>query len=108
MTTAKKKVPKNSELYTDESWQHLQDALAAVEEGLDIRYQKRVTAFAQAIETALTDLKYKNASYDELRKAVTEAQAKIDTGLYTDETVNPLREIISSINWEYEIGRAHV
>ena len=103
VTTAKNKVPTNSELYTDESWQNLQDALAAVEEGLDIRYQKRVTAFAQAIETALTDLKYKNASYDELRKAVTEAQAKIDTGLYTDETVNPLREIIRSINWEYDI-----
>ena len=103
VTAAKSKVPTNSELYTQESWQNLQDALAAVEEGLDIRYQERVTAFAQAIETALAGLKYRNASYDSLKEAVTEAEAKIDTGLYTDETVNPLRETINSINWDCDI-----
>ena len=103
VTAAKNKVPTNSELYTEESWQNLQNALAAVEEGLDIRYQERVTAFAQAIETALAGLKYRSASYDELRNAVTEARAKIETGLYTDETVNPLLEIINAINWDYDI-----
>ena len=95
--TAKGKVPANSSLYTEESWQNLQDKLNAVEEGLDIRYQKQVTGYADAIEQALLDLKYIGADYTKLEKAAATARTEIETGWYTDESVAALQEVLDNI-----------
>ena len=95
--TAKGKVPANSSLYTEESWQNLQDKLNAVEEGLDIRYQEQVTGYAEAIEQALLDLKYIGADYTELEEAAAAARTEIETGWYTDESVAALQEVLDNI-----------
>ena len=95
--TAKGKVPTDSSLYTEESWQNLQNKLTAVEEGLDIRYQEQVTGYAEAIEQALLDLKYIGADYTELEKAAAAARTEIETGWYTDESVAALQEVLDNI-----------
>lgn len=101
VTAAKNKVPTDSSLYTEESWQHLQDKLNEVEEGLDIRYQEQVNKYAEAIETAISVLKYKPADYTDVNKALTEIPA--DLSIYTDETVEALNTTVSGINKELDI-----
>lgn len=101
VTAAKNKVPTDSSLYTEESWQHLQDKLNEVEEGLDIRYQEQVNKYAEAIETAISVLKYKPADYTDVNKALTEIPA--DLSIYTDETVEALNTMVSGINKELDI-----
>ena len=103
VTTAKGKVPTDSSIYTAESWQNLQDKLNAVVEGLDIRYQEQVTGYAAAIEQAITDLKYRAADYTKLEEAVAEAEAAINTGYYTDETVASLNAVLKSIDRTLDI-----
>ena len=102
--TAKGKVPANSSLYTEESWQNLQDKLNAVEEGLDIRYQEQVTGYAEAIEQALLDLKYIGADYTKLREVVKKAEAEIATHYYTQESSSMLQLIIDRIDWNLDIS----
>ena len=101
--TAKGKVPTDSSLYTAESWQNLQDKLNAVEEGLDIRYQEQVTGYAAAIEQAIVDLKYLPADYTNLEKAVADAKAAIETGYYTEKSVNSLKAVLDSIDRTLDI-----
>lgn len=103
VNTAKGKVPKDSSIYTAESWQNLQDKLAAVKENLDIRYQTQVNGYAADIEQAITDLKYLPADYNKLRQAVEDAEAEIKTGYYTKESVSSLESLIASINWDLDI-----
>ena len=102
--TAKGKVPTNSSLYTEESWQNLQNKLNAVEEGLDIRYQGQVTGYAEAIEQALLDLKYIGADYTELREVVKKAEAEIATHYYTQESSSMLQMTIDLIDWNLDIS----
>ena len=102
--TAKGKVPANSSLYTEESWQNLQDKLNAVEEGLDIRYQEQVTGYAEAIEQALLDLKYIGADYTKLREVVKKAEAEIATHYYTQESSSMLQLTIDLIDWNLDIS----
>ena len=102
--TAKGKVPANSSLYTEESWQNLQDKLNAVEEGLDIRYQEQVTGYAEAIEQALLDLKYIGADYTKLREVVKKAEAEIATHYYTQKSSSMLQLTIDLIDWNLDIS----
>ena len=101
VTAAKEKVPTDSSLYTEESWQHLQDKLSEVVEGLDIRYQEQVDKYAEAIETAINVLKYKPADYTDVNKAMSEIPT--DLSIYTDESVEDLNNTVSSINKELDI-----
>ena len=94
--TAKAKVPSDSSLYTEESWQHLQDKLNDVVEGLDIRYQTQVDTYAEAIETAINVLQYKPADYTNVNTALTEIPA--DLSIYTDASVESLNEVVNSID----------
>ena len=103
VTAAKSKVPTDSSLYTSESWQALQNAINAVEEGLDIRYQEQVTGYATAIEQAITNLKYLPADYTKLEAAVTDAENAINTGYYTDESVTSLNAVLKSIDRTLDI-----
>ncbi len=101
VTVAKTKVPGDSSLYTEESWQHLQDKLNDVVEGLDIRYQEQVDKYAEAIETAINVLKYKPADYTDVNKAISEIPS--DLTIYTDESVQALNDTVSGINKELDI-----
>ncbi len=101
VTAAKDNVPTDSSLYTEESWQHLQDKLNEVVEGLDIRYQEQVDKYAEAIETAINVLKYKPADYTDVNKAMSEIPT--DLSIYTDDSVEALNNAVSSINKELDI-----
>ncbi|MCQ2485975.1 MAG: hypothetical protein MJ168_11670, partial [Clostridia bacterium] len=84
-------------LYTDESVAAVQNAINAVENGLDITHQTEVNAMAEAINNAADAMIYKPADYSELETAVEEAQDKIATGYYTDDSVSNLESKISVI-----------
>lgn len=101
VTVAKTKVPTDSSLYTEESWQHLQDKLNDVEEGLDIRYQAQVDKYAEAIETAIMVLKYKPADYTEVNNAISEIPA--DLTIYTDESVQALNDTVNGMEKDLDI-----
>lgn len=58
---AKAKIPADLSKYTDDSVKALNNALAAVKEGLDITHQSEVDTWAANIETAVKNLKAKDS-----------------------------------------------
>ena len=92
---AKAKVPADLSIYTDASVKALNDALAAVVEGLPASRQSEVDKMAADIEAAITGLKEKDADYS----AVDAAKAKIpaDLSIYTDETVKALNDAVAAV-----------
>lgn len=103
VNNAKAKVPTDSTLYTNVSWQNLQNKLDAVVEGLDIRYQVQVNAYANDIENALNKLEFLPADYTNLLKSISEAREAIQSGMYTDESANSLINIINSVEYDLDI-----
>ncbi|MCQ4672053.1 hypothetical protein NE689_12050 [Lactonifactor longoviformis] len=69
---AKKKVPKDLSVYTDDSVKKLRKALDAVVEGLDFTHQEEVDKMAADIETAVKALVKKKAEDPNKKKPVTE------------------------------------
>ncbi len=63
---ALQKIPKDMSVYTPESVEVLNDALAAVVDGYDVTRQKEVDAMAEAIVNATSGLVYKDADYSAL------------------------------------------
>ena len=92
---AKAKIPADLSIYTDTSVKALNDALAAVVEGLPASRQSEVDKMAAAIEAAIEGLKEKDADYS----AVDAAKAKIpaDLSIYTDETVEALNDAVAAV-----------
>ena len=92
---AKAKVPSDLSLYTEETVKALNDALALVEEGKNIAEQTTVDGYADAINKAISELKYKDADYTK----VNEAKAKVpsDLSVYTDETVKVLKDALALV-----------
>lgn len=92
---AKSKVPADLSVYTDESVKALQGALAAVVEDKDVTEQIAVNGYATSIENAIVGLKYKSADYTK----VNEAKAKVpsDLSIYTDESVNALKDALALV-----------
>ena len=92
---AKTKVPSDLSVYTEETVKALKDALALVEEGKNITEQAKVDGYADAINKAISELKYKDADYTK----VNEAKAKVpsDLSIYTDETVKTLKDALALV-----------
>ena len=88
--------------YTDDSVAALNTAINAVVDGLDITHQAEVDAYARAIEAAAEALILKGADYSALNAALEAAQAKIDTGNYTDESVAALNAVIDAVDWNLD------
>lgn len=90
-----KKVPSNLTVYTDETVKVLQDTIDAVVEGKNITEQATVDNYAEAIENAITGLKYKDADYTK----VNEAKSKVpsDLSIYTDKTVKALQDALDAV-----------
>lgn len=101
IATANEKI--NSGLYTDESVTAVQQAINAVVEGYGISRQSEVTAFATNITAASDAMIYKNADYSAVNTAITEANEKIATGWYTDETVSALTTEIDKVVYNLDI-----
>ena len=83
VTEAKKRIPSDLTLYTDETVQALEDALKDVKYDLDITQQDTVDGYADAINKAIAQLKYKAADYTEVDKAIEKAN-KLNKDNYED------------------------
>ena len=98
---AKAKVPSNLNIYTEETVNALQEALAAVEEGKNITEQETVDGYAKAINEAISKLVLKDANYTK----VNEAKSKVPSNLniYTEETVKALQEALAAVKEDKNI-----
>ena len=85
VTEAKKRIPSDLTLYTDETVQALEDVLKDVKYDLDITQQDTVYGYADAINKAINQLKYKSADYTEVDKAIEKAN-KLNKDNYEDFT----------------------
>lgn len=85
VTEAKKRIPSDLTLYTDETVQALEDALKDVKYDLDITQQDTVDGYVDAINKAIAQLKYKAADYKEVDKAIEKAN-KLNKDNYEDFT----------------------
>ena len=83
VTEAKKRIPSDLTLYTDETVQALEDALKDVKYDLDITQQDTVNGYAKAINEAIDQLEYKAADYTEVDKAIEKAN-KLNKDNYED------------------------
>ena len=93
--TAKSKIPGDLSLYTEDSVSILNETISAVVDGLDITGQSRVDTFAADIVKAIEDLKYKEANYGNVDKAI--AAVPSDLGNYTEESVGLLKQALEKV-----------
>ncbi len=90
-------------IYTEDSWQILQDALGRVDRTLNIRHQEQIDAFAADIMDAIKNkLVVKSGSYVGVNAAKQEAEERLAemqaTGVeIKQETVDALNEAISAV-----------
>ncbi|MBQ8574642.1 MAG: hypothetical protein IJ447_01160 [Clostridia bacterium] len=97
------KVPTDSSVYTEDSWNYLQEQISAVVYDLDITHQDEIDTYALAIEQAIEFLRYKTADYTNVDNAITAANAEIEKGIYTDESVALVQQAIDAVERDYPI-----
>ncbi len=96
-----KTVPADLSLYTEESVATLNQALNAVDYNLDISNQQKIQEYAEAINTAISNLKLKPADYTKLEAAL--ATIPADLSIYTEESRTALQAVINSIDYSLNI-----
>lgn len=89
-------------VYTDDSRQAVTAAINNVIEGLDILAQDQVDGFVSPINTAAGNLIEKDASYDLVTAAITNAQTEIakkvgNKHLYTEASINVVTAAIDDV-----------
>ena len=97
---AKKRIPSDLTLYTDETVQALEDALKDVKYDLDITQQDTVDGYVDAINKAIAQLKYKVADYTEVDKAIEKAN-KLNKDNYKD--FSKVEDAINAVNRDKDI-----
>ena len=99
VTEAKKRIPSDLTLYTDETVQALEDVLKDVKYDLDITQQDTVDGYADAINKAINQLKYKAADYTEVDKAIEKAN-KLNKDNYKDfsKVEDAIKTVVRSKN----------
>lgn len=99
VTEAKKRIPSDLTLYTDETVQALEDVLKDVKYDLDITQQDTVYGYADAINKAINQLKYKAADYTEVDKAIEKAN-KLNKDNYKDfsKVEDAIKTVVRSKN----------
>lgn len=99
VTEAKKRIPSDLTLYTDETVQALEDVLKDVKSDLDITQQDTVDGYADAINKAIDQLEYKAADYTEVDKAIEKAN-KLNKDNYEDfsKVEDAIKTVVRSKN----------
>lgn len=99
VTEAKKRIPSDLTLYTDETVQALEDALKDVKYDLYITQQDTVDGYVDAINKAIAQLKYKVADYTEVDKAIEKAN-KLNKDNYEDfsKVEDAIKTVVRSKN----------
>lgn len=105
VTEAKKRIPSDLTLYTDETVQALEDVLKDVKYDLDITQQDTVDGYADAINKAINQLKYKAADYTEVDKAIEKAN-KLNKDNYKD--FSKVEDAINAVNRDKDITEQEV
>ena len=95
--------------YTDASVKLYTDARAAADNFKltknSIRNQTEFETLVSALDAAITGLKYKSADYTAVNEAKTAADAKAESGNYTDESVADYNALIATIDWSLTIDK---
>ncbi len=91
-------------IYTENSINNLREVMDSVEYGYTIDRQDEVNAFAYAIEVATDRLALLPPDYTELRRAIDEAWAKINEGIYADDAVKALKTLVEGAEREMNSG----
>ncbi|MGC4018145.1 MAG: NEAT domain-containing protein [Muricomes sp.] len=89
------KIPADSSLYTEESWNALMTAKNAVQQGLTPDRQAEIDGWAAEIESKVTALVYKDADYTKVDQAISGAPK--DLSKYTDESVKALQKALDGV-----------
>lgn len=99
VTEAKKRIPSDLTLYTDETVQALEDVLKDVKYDLDITQEDTVDGYADAINKAIDQLEYKAADYTEVDKAIEKAN-KLNKDNYEDfsKVEDAIKTVVRSKN----------
>lgn len=99
VTEAKKRIPSDLTLYTDETVKALEDVLKDVKYDLDITQQDTVYGYADAINEAIDQLEYKAADYTEVDKAIEKAN-KLNKDNYKDfsKVEDAIKTVVRSKN----------
>ena len=103
------RVPESLDNYTDASVKLYTDARAAADNFKlmknYIRNQIEFETLVSALDAAITGLKYKPADYTAVNEAKTAADAKAESGNYTDESVAEYNALIATIDWTLTIDK---
>ncbi len=96
------KIPADSSLYTEESWNALMTAKNAVQRGLTPDRQEEIDAWAVEIEGKIAALVYRDADYAKVDQAV--AGVPKDLSKYTDESVKALQNSLDGVVRDLKIN----
>lgn len=91
----------NKDLYTEESLSDLDNAIDNVVDGIKIDHQSEVDQFAKDINTAIKNLVYKSADYNDVYEA--KKQIPSDLTIYTNISRNSLENVLSEIDYGLNI-----
>ena len=94
-------------LYTQESLSILDEALADVDETLDVLKQSMVAEYAKAINDAIDNLVFLPADYTQVNKAISENE-KLDRLLYSQATLAVLDQSINSVDYTLNITQQSI
>lgn len=88
------------DLYTEESWNRLQDAINSVDRSLKIENQDVVDGYAKAISDAHASLEIAPANYGELNALISSYKDSeaYKNNWYTDETKMPVDEYLENVS----------
>lgn len=106
VNSALRLVPSDSSVYTEDSWQAVQDTVNAVVTGLDITHQDEVDAMAANLRNALGFLAYKSADYSAVDAAKEDIPS--DLSVYSEESVAALNAVLDSIDYYCNINQQAV
>ena len=93
--------------YTADSWQALQDAIDSVVYNLNAKEQKRIDGFADAINTAIKNLKEKGADYTEVNAIIKEWN-EMDKSLYTEASILNVANTVNAVDWNLPVSKQTV
>lgn len=88
------------DLYTEESWNRLQEAIKSVDRSLKIENQDVVDGYAKAISDAHASLEIAPANYGELNALISSYKDSeaYKNNWYTDETKMPVDEYLENVS----------
>ena len=93
--------------YTADSWQALQDAIDSVVYNLNAKEQKRIDGFADAINTAIRNLKEKGADYTDVNAIIKEWN-EMDKSLYTEASILNVANTVNAVDWNLPVSKQTV